>query len=193
MSDNDYKERYKKYKEKYYHEKNKNEEEWKSKKDVSNPIVNVNVNCCDHKKESTGPSAFRAAASTSQAIGPADITQIMYPDQEFDLNNEYDPGTSTFEPKQDGIYLIIASLAFVPDVAANYSVRMFIVINDVNVAAADNDFFGAPLTNNNHVSVSTITKLFKGDRVQIFAQAIIDGNTDPDPSFNHFEAARFRL
>jgi hypothetical protein len=138
-------------------------------------------------------SVFMAAATTSQEVGPADITQIMYPDQILDLNNEYNQGTSTFEPKQDGVYFIIARLAYVPDVGRNYGVKMFIIINDENVAAADNDFFGAPLTNNNHVSVSTLTQLSKGDRVQIFAQAITDGNTDPDPSLTHFEAIRFPL
>lgn len=138
-------------------------------------------------------SAFRAAnAATTQSVGPADLTQIAYPNKIFDLNNEYDPITSTFTPKQDGIYLIIASLSFNPNVPSNYSLRMFIDINRETAAAADNDFFGEEVTvTSNLLNVSTITQLSRNDNVQILAQATVDGITVPDQIFMHFEAVRF--
>ncbi|MFF0826809.1 hypothetical protein ACFYU8_01505 [Brevibacillus sp. NPDC003359] len=75
-------------------------------------------------------SAFRAVnQTTTQRVGPADLTTIEYPDELFDLNNEYNPSTSAFTPKQDGVYLVIASLGFLSDVPTNYSVRIFIGIN----------------------------------------------------------------
>ncbi|MCU5581168.1 hypothetical protein OCF65_11795 [Bacillus toyonensis] len=137
-------------------------------------------------------SAFRAFnATTTQNVGSADLTQIVYPNKVFDLNNEYDPITSTFTPKQDGIYLIIASLSFSPNVPSNYSLRMFIDINRERAAAADNDFFGEEVTvTSNLLSVSTITQLSKNDNVQILAQATADGITVPGQSFIHFESAK---
>jgi hypothetical protein len=82
------------------------------------------------------------------------------------------------------------SISFVPDVATNYSCRMFIAINEEDAAAADNDFFAADVPVTNLVSVSTVTNLSKGDRVFILAQATTNGTTVPDPIFMHFEAIR---
>lgn len=198
MSDKDYKEKYKEYKEKYYQEINKKDDERKSKNDVYNPIVNVNVNCCENKKESVRPSAFRAVNKTAgqRLLGPTDLPvdpiPIEYPDEIFDLNKEYDRRTSIFTPKQDGVYLIIGSIGLLPDGPANYSARIFIVVNG-NSVAADNDFFGEELPITNLVSVSTIVKLFTGDEVQVFAQSITDGTVVPDPIFTHYEAARIPL
>ncbi|MED4650703.1 hypothetical protein ABES13_17680 [Bacillus pseudomycoides] len=141
-------------------------------------------------------SAFRAINETiEQSVGPADLTQIEYPSEVFDLNNEYDPSTSTFIPKQDGVYSVIASIGFLPEDVISYSVRIFIVVNG-NLRVADNDFLGEELLIVNLVSVSAILNLSKGDRVQVIAQATTDGNTVPEPlentvHFMHFEAARF--
>ncbi|MEH7393596.1 hypothetical protein V7149_19680 [Bacillus sp. JJ1503] len=141
------------------------------------------------------PSAFRAVnINTEQSVGPADFTLIAYPNVIYDLNEEYDNDPNfpnTFIPKQDGIYLIIASMSFVPGPdATNYSCRMLIAINEEDTAAADNDFFGVDVQVTNLVSVSSVTNLSKGDRVFIFGQATTDGNTLPEPSFMHFEAIK---
>ncbi len=139
------------------------------------------------------PSAFKAVnETTAQSVGPNPV-QIEYPDEIFDLNNEYNPSTSTFTPKQDGVYSIIASIGFLPNNSKKYSVRIFIVVNGDPVAA-DNDFMHLPIVN--LVNVSTILKLSEGDEVQVSAQATTNGNTVPEPlentvHFTHFEAARF--
>ncbi|MEJ9228923.1 hypothetical protein LAV79_05380 [Peribacillus butanolivorans] len=155
---------------------------------------------CSHgdskKKKSVRPAAFRAVnTKIPQKVGPADLTQIKYPEEQFDLNNEYNPNTSTFTPKHDGVYSIIASIGFISDVPTDYSVRIFIVVNG-DLIVADNDFLGEELPIVNLVSVSTILKLSSGDEVQVFAQATTDGNTVPEPLentvfFMNFQAARF--
>ncbi|MGG4441173.1 hypothetical protein [Brevibacillus fortis] len=128
-------------------------------------------------------------------MGPADLTAIEYPDELFDLNNEYNPSTSTFTPKHNGVYLIIASLGFFANVPTSYSVRIFIAINGT-LRVADNDFLGEELAIVNLVSASSILQLSAGDAVQVFAQATTDGTTVPEPlentvHFMNFEAARF--
>ncbi|MDR4983957.1 hypothetical protein CN491_08685 [Bacillus cereus] len=141
-------------------------------------------------------SGFRAInREFEQSVGPADLTSISYPNEIFDLNDEYNPITSTFTPKQDGVYLIIASIGFFPNVPASYSARIFITINGEAVVA-DNDFLSEELEIVNLVSVSTIIKLDAGSNVQVIAQATADGKTVPEPllgtvDFMHFEAARF--
>ncbi|EJQ50578.1 hypothetical protein QUG02_14020 [Bacillus hominis] len=141
-------------------------------------------------------SGFRAInRELEQKVGPADLTLISYPNEIFDLNNEYNPITSTFTPKQNGVYLIIASIGFFPNVPASYSARLFITINGEAVVA-DNDFLSEELEIVNILSVSTILKLSAGSNVQVIAQATTDGNTVPEPlggtvDFMHFEAVRF--
>jgi len=155
---------------------------------------------CSHddskKNKSARPSGFRAVnTKVPQKVGPADLTQIKYPEVQFDLKHEYNPKTSTFTPKHDGVYSIIASIGFISDVPTDYSVRIFIVVNGV-LKVADNDFLGEQLPIVNLVSVSTILKLSSGDDVQVFAQATTDGTTETEPLentvfFMNFQAARF--
>lgn len=150
----------------------------------------VNVNCCDNKKESVRPSAFKAVNATSEQIVTPDnpVDRVLYPVEIFDLNNEYDPNTSTFIPKQDGVYLIIASFGFFPDVVTNYRVRITIFVNGDPVVT-DNDFFGEILFGN-VVSVSAILPLKAKDTVNVEAASSTSGVIAPDPIATHFEASR---
>jgi hypothetical protein len=184
MSDHYYKKKYKEYKEKYEQEKNK-------KKDCQ-PIVNVNVNC-DEIKESVQASAFKAVnISTVQMVtANVPITPVRYPDEIFDLNNEYDPETSAFIPKQDGIYLVIAGINFIPNTVTNYRVLILIHVNGIPVAA-DNDFYGE-IPIGDVTRVSAILALKTGDVVNVSTLVSTDGfiNPNPDAFTTQFEAARF--
>ena len=137
-------------------------------------------------------SAFRAVKAAEAQRFPAGPTpnQITYPNEIFDLKNEYDQRTSIFSPRQGGVYSIIAGVGFNPDVLTNYSVRMLIVVND-NVVVAHNDFFGQEVPFGNLVNISAILFLNAGDRVRIFANSTTDGVFFADPLVAHFEAARF--
>ncbi|MEI5927033.1 C1q-like domain-containing protein [Bacillus sp. TD10] len=138
-------------------------------------------------------SAFRAVNTSVEQSVTVDVPVIpvLYPNKIFDLNNEYNPITSTFTPKQDGVYLIIASVNFFPDIVTNYRVLVLIRVNDVPVAS-DNDFFGE-IPIGDVTSVSAILPLKAGDTVNVAAASSTDG-TILSTAFafpTHFEAARF--
>lgn len=143
-------------------------------------------------KKSAKPSGFKAASTANQDIPPnTPVSPILYNDVIFDLNNEYDPDLSTFSPKQDGVYSIIASVNFIPGVETDY--RMFIVIRVKGIPkAGNNEFFsGTPLLAGDVVSVSTILQLAAGDTVTISTFSSTAGMIISNPIFTHFEAARF--
>lgn len=177
--------------------KNKKEEEKNHNDAGYQPIINVNVNCCDNKKESSRPSAFRAVNRTTPQKVTADtpLFPVLYPDKAFDLNKEYNPITSTFTPKQDGIYLIIASISFFPkDITTNYRVVINIRVNGIPVVT-DNAFFGSnPVPTGDQASVSAILQLEAGDDVNVSVFITTNGMiiAEPEPRGNHFEAARLQ-
>lgn len=150
---------------------------------------------CEDKCKRT--SAFRAVNSTAPQNAPANepIFPIHYPNEIFDLNREYNPETSTFTPKKDGVYLIIASVAFMPnDPTKSYRVIINIRVNELPVVT-DNAFFGPnPPATGDESSVSAILLLKAGQRVAIsvFIQSTddTDGIIMNDSRGTHFEAAR---
>ncbi len=150
---------------------------------------NVNINCCNKKKKSVRPSAFRAVNNTAEQSVTADtpVVPVLYPDKIFDLNNEYDPVASTFTPKQDGVYSIIASVSFAGR-TINFRVLTSIQING-NPVVADNDFFGE-IPFSDVTSVSAILQLTAGDKVNVSAVSSTEGFLLANPLVMHFEAAR---
>lgn len=159
------------------------------------PNIIVNVNCCDQNKESAKPSAFRAVNCAFEQTVNADelVIPVKYPNVVFDLNNEYDPDSSTFSPKQDGIYSITASVNFGPVVndiivPTNYRVLIVIRVNGQPVVA-DNDFFGE-IPIGSGISVSAILQLDAEDEVNIAAVSSTNGIFFANPLGMHFDIAR---
>ena len=155
-------------------------------------IFNLNIDCCNKKKKSVRPSAFRAVNNTAQQSVTAGtlVVPVLYPNEIFDLNNEYDPVASTFTPKQNGVYLIIASVNFFPDIIpSNYRVLISIQING-NPVVTDNDFFGE-IPIGDVTSVSAILQLTAGDKVNVAAVSSANGVFLANPLAMHFEAARY--
>ncbi|MCO1602809.1 hypothetical protein [Desulfosporosinus nitroreducens] len=153
--------------------------------------LTLNSTCCHKRIKCLRPSAFRAVNNSTQQSVAADIpvVPVMYPNQVFDLNNEYDPVCSTFTPKQDGIYSVIASVDFYPDITqVNHRVLISIQING-NPVVVDNDFFGE-ITFRNVTSVSAILQLTAGDAVNVSAVSSTNGFLTDVPLGMHFEAAR---
>lgn len=161
------------------------------------------MNSCAHKRDSARPSAFMAANTTTEQNVTAEtpVVPVIYPNEIFDLNNEYDPVASTFTPKQPGVYSIIASVVFSPRVCGefvqtNYRVLVTIQVNGTDVVA-DNDFWGIlPTTTeiNDATSVSAILKLNAGDKVNVTASSSMNGVFLPGTVAVYsmrFEAARF--
>lgn len=149
------------------------------------------VKFMDYKQPLARSSAFRAVNGTIEQRFPAGPTPnpMVFPTEVFDLNDEYDPTTSTFIPKQDGVYSIIGSVVFGPDILTNYTLRVLIMING-NIAVYDNDFFGPEVPVGNITTVTAILQLKAGDQVRIFANSLTEGVYFPVPEIMHFEAAR---
>lgn len=148
----------------------------------------------ENKENINIASAFRAVNNANQTVPENTFVKVNYQLKQFDLANEYNPFTSVFRPKNNGVYLISATISFIPnDNNVKYRARVEIRVNGRPAIAIDNDFFG-PINFGNAVNVSTIQKLNALDKVEIFAQSSIAGvigaNVDGDVS-THFEAARF--
>jgi len=158
--------------------------------DITNSSVTINNYCNFEDFENS--SAFRAVNNTSEQNLTADehVNPVLYPDVIFDENNEYNPITSIFTPKQDGIYSIIGSVNFIPDVSpSTYRVLVEINVNGIPLAS-DNDFFGA-IQIGNVTSVSAILQLTAGDAVSISCLSSVNGIINANPPATRFEAARF--
>lgn len=166
---------------------------------VGNPVVNVNVSATADGDLKTlqnlvRPSAFRAQSNANRAVPANTSVKVPYLNEQFDLANEYNPATSTFIPNTDGVYSIIASVSFFPNVPTQYRVALEIRLNGNQVAAADNDFFGALANITNAVTVSSILQLQAGDTVEIFVLSNVAGTLltqGLNVAASHFEAARF--
>ncbi|PEY30795.1 hypothetical protein CN354_24140 [Bacillus cereus] len=138
-------------------------------------------------------SAFRAVRdfiNDSIPVAADTDVQVLYPNEQYDLINEYSTLTSTFIPTTKGIYSIIASVGFIPVTFTNpYRVLITIRVNNTDVAL-DNDFFST-ISFGNVVSVSTNIQLNAGDQVQVFVRSSVAGEIISDPAATHFEVTRF--
>ncbi|MGZ9586173.1 C1q-like domain-containing protein [Paenibacillus marinisediminis] len=160
---------------------------------MGNPVVTVNVGGYGSDNLVVA-SAFRAVGVANQPVPANTNVKVLFPEEQFDLANEYNPVTSTFTPRHNGVYLISGTVSFNPNNhAVNYRVLVAIRVNGDPYVAADNDFFG-PSNNNNVVNVSTILNLKAGDHVDIIVNSGIAGEVAPNipgVTSTHFEGARF--
>ncbi|MFF2482483.1 hypothetical protein [Paenibacillus sp. NPDC058071] len=67
-----------------------------------------------HKKpvRKARKSAFAAVSGANQTLTDGVFAKVQYQVQQLDLNNEYNSATSTFRPKQSGVYSLVASVSF---------------------------------------------------------------------------------
>ncbi|WP_145950074.1 C1q-like domain-containing protein [Paenibacillus sp. Y412MC10] len=133
-------------------------------------------------------SAFRALASNNQSISPFSRTIVQFANEQFDLNNEYSPSSSTFVPKQTGIYSIDSSIVFGPTVTNQQtSISMNVLVNNDVVATTLKNFVPTAAFS---VTISAILRLRPGDRVQIMFTANREGQIFLSQT-TAFQAARF--
>ncbi|MDF2036417.1 hypothetical protein P2R12_05340 [Cytobacillus oceanisediminis] len=135
-------------------------------------------------------SAFRAVKTVSQFNIGGFPTKVEYETQQFDLNNEYDPFTSTFVPSQKGVYSIIASLEFVPNIGGiSYSLLIEIRVGGNTIALDSEQFIGTVEVGRSVFSVLTIYQLEAGDEVEVFASTGAPGGGEARVNAGtHFEA-----
>lgn len=111
------------------------------------------------------PSAFRAISNADQPLQGGTFPQVFYQAEQFDLNCEYDPATSTFIPKQSGVYSLVASISFTPPTEGTRAIAMAIRVNGSPVITDREEFsFGT-----GNLDASGIVSLQAGDVVQVFA------------------------
>nr|WP_186381800.1 hypothetical protein [Paenibacillus terrae] len=138
-------------------------------------------------------SAFRALASNNQSIFPFSRTKVQFANEQFDLNNEYSPSSSTFVPKQTGIYSIDSSVVFGPSVTNQLtSISMNVLVNNAVVATTIKNFVPTAAFS---VKISAILRLRPGDRVEITFTANREGQIFlselGNQVFTAIQAARF--
>ncbi|PFL14006.1 hypothetical protein COJ07_29255 [Bacillus cereus] len=142
----------------------------------------------------TGPvpqSAFKAVKSNNQNYSEVVFSQVTYESEVFDLNDEYNSITSTFIPKQNGVYFVLASMIVVVlDNAEKLDSRLSILVNNIPVLTVA-EAFPSSFTFNAIISVSGILRLNAGDKVTVGQETVGLGVINSRPESTHFEAARF--
>lgn len=125
------------------------------------------------------PSAFRAGSGgltvnlDTTGIGSQFASQLFFPSVQFDLNNEYDPSTSTFTPKVGGVYTISALAQYIddsPPITRESKIYLSIGING-QYSNGEDDFILNPPQGGSMghlVSINTIIHLNAGDKVDVF-------------------------
>jgi len=147
--------------------------------------------CNCHHQFNNRESAFRAVKTVDQAYTNNTIAVVNFNFEQFDLNNEYD-GISTFIPKEDGLYYIVANLLFTPE--ATFAITaMEIQVNNIGIAGdLKNDVL--PILGTS-LQASTIYPLRRGDLVNVrlasSANGVILGATDD--FVPHFAAVKLPL
>ncbi|MDQ0154782.1 C1q-like domain-containing protein [Robertmurraya andreesenii] len=162
---------------------------------LSHLFPNINVKIFHQCFDRARPSAARATSNADQRVPANTFVKVRFQNEDFDLNNEYNPANSTFSPRQDGVYQIIGTISFDPDNNnVDYRARVEIRVNGNPAISTDNDFFGGGVNFSNVVSVATILQLQAGDRVEVFAQSSTPGfirENEPGGNSTRFEIARF--
>ncbi|RCW45525.1 hypothetical protein [Paenibacillus prosopidis] len=134
-------------------------------------------------------SAFRAVSGTDQTLLDDETAKVRYQVQELDLNNEYNPATSTFRPKHDGVYSLFASVFFEiitrPEVIIGLEIRVNGApkISDQEIRA----LFGPQ---RGIIDASGIVQLEARDRVEVFATFIGENAEIQSGVATRFEGAR---
>ncbi|MUT66811.1 hypothetical protein [Paenibacillus sp. NEAU-GSW1] len=131
-------------------------------------------------------SAFRAVSGMNQQLPDSELTQVDYQVQELDLNNEYNPATSTFRPKKSGVYALFASVFFTSTTVTNFSLNLQIRVNGVPRITDQEDYFNT----GGIIDAGGIIDLEARDIVEVFATAIDKNLTALSGINTRFEGAR---
>lgn len=136
------------------------------------------------------PSSFKALNTTfDQTVTANYPVKMQFSAKQFDLANEYNTDTSTFNPSTTGIYFILVNLIFNPfDLNGDYRTRIEIRVNGKQAAAMEHDFFSGD--GHNMAGISSILQLRGGDQVEIFAKSNISGTFFASENETRFEAVR---
>ncbi|MBD2869964.1 ABC transporter permease [Paenibacillus arenilitoris] len=125
---------------------------------------------CVGKKVRRVRSAFRAIAGTEQNVMQDLFTKVRFQVEEFDLNNEYNASTSTFRPRQSGIYSLLASVSTETITMTPYTLDLEIRVNGVPRISDLENFLPRP----GIIDASGIVQLRARDRVEVFLRSTFE-------------------
>jgi hypothetical protein len=141
---------------------------------------------CGGKKFRGRKSAFIAVSGADQQLNMGPFTQVQYQVEEVDLNNEYNPATSTFRPKQAGIYSLVASVALTVITMLDIEMTLEIRVNGL-ARISDREHF---IQGSNLIDASGLVKLEARDSVQVFARAVGNNGIIDRGVETHFQGVR---
>lgn len=137
-------------------------------------------------------SAFRAESTTTlQSVSSGTYVTVSFPNEVFDLNNEYSP--SVFVPAQYGVYAISANVGYNPFSNSTASlIYLSIAVNNIQVVEVSK-LIAAGSNGDNFMNVNTIAQLNAGDSVTVLfiIQSGPSGFIMSVGRATNFEAARF--
>lgn len=141
---------------------------------------------CAGKKIIRRKSAFIAVSGTDQTIADGVFTKVDYQVEELDLNNEYNPATSTFRPRQSGIYSLVASVSFTTITLTPVRMDLQIRVNGLARISDQENF--TPRTG--IIDAAGIVQLQARDIVEVFARATGENGDILRGLATRFEGAR---
>ncbi|MGE7825782.1 ABC transporter permease [Paenibacillus sp. NPDC093718] len=131
-------------------------------------------------------SVFRAVSGVDQIITDGVFSKVQYQVEELDLNNEYNSSTSTFTPKQRGVYSLLASVSFTTITLTPVRMDLEIRVNGVPRISDEENF--EPRTG--QIDAAGIIQLMARDRVEVFARATGENGIILSGFATRFEGAR---
>ena len=131
-------------------------------------------------------SAFIAISGIDQTLTDGVFSKVQYQVEELDLNNEYNSATSTFRPKQNGVYSLVASAAFETITLTPVTFDLQIRVNGVPRILDQENF--TPRTG--IIDAAGIVQLRARDRVEVFARATGENGDIQSGVATRFEGAR---
>lgn len=131
-------------------------------------------------------SAFRAVSGIDQEITDGVFSKVQYQVEELDLRNEYNSSTSTFTPKQKGVYSLLASVSFTTVTLTPVRMDLEIRVNGVPRISEEENF--EPRTGK--IDAAGLIQLMARDRVEVFARATEENGTILSGFATRFEGAR---
>ncbi|WP_336786039.1 C1q-like domain-containing protein [Paenibacillus sp. MMO-177] len=134
-------------------------------------------------------SAFKAVSNKNQSIGRPEFgVTVKYGKVIFDAGNEYNPDTSTFIPKHDGVYSLFGSILYKRGSLKPDEVLLLLTVNDFVV------FAGSKVINSDRefITAAAVKKLRKGDKVKLVASSHVSGGVILKGCSTRFKGKRIR-
>ncbi|QFY83558.1 hypothetical protein D0808_20200 [Bacillus subtilis] len=132
-------------------------------------------------------SAFRATSNMNLSVAANAASGVLFQNVQFDLANEYNPGTSTFSPRTAGVYSLNASVEFQANANVGFNLEVVFLVNQDVVGGGNNQFQAGNLPA--VVAITEILQLNAGDTVTVAMRSTAAGVIQATAR-THFAAAR---